>query len=96
MKWKRRSSVYTYKVNPCGSFQILLISYDFCHCHNNTKIGDDDIYQQEEENVPKPSSLQSITGGEKSTPDDGLPRLDQVLNEKKLVSGNRPRQAPMS
>ncbi|XP_800163.1 regulatory factor X-associated protein [Strongylocentrotus purpuratus] len=41
--------------------------------------------KKEEENVPKPSSLQSIPGGEKSAPDDGLPRLDQVLNEKKLA-----------
>ncbi|XP_063970684.1 regulatory factor X-associated protein-like [Lytechinus pictus] len=41
--------------------------------------------KKEEEVIPKPSSLQSVPSEKKSTLDDGLPRLDQVLNEKKLA-----------
>lgn len=41
--------------------------------------------KKHEDTLPKPPNLQAILSGDKSTVSDGLPRLDQVLNDKKLA-----------
>ncbi|XP_071500020.1 regulatory factor X-associated protein-like [Diadema antillarum] len=41
--------------------------------------------KKQEDSIPRSANLQALLNGDQPPPSDGLPRLDQVLNEKKLA-----------